>query len=562
MTWVNQPPCSKCGNEENMESRTTRGAETQEEREGGATRVETYFCPKCDDTTTTFPRYNSVKKLLETRKGRCGEYANLFGLYCRAVGFETRYCSDFTDHVWVECLVDGEWIMADACEGLIDKSSMYEDGWGKDLNYIIGATTDSVVDVTPRYTRKWFQSEFQARRRAICSSEEQSQHVIKQCNATLQKSCSKNRCEELNRRLEREQRMLGSYQQSTAWTDAEKHGEGRISGSLQWKLLRKEAGTVNGETKEEEKVPFVQSWHVEAFYPRCEDGVTISLSPTGIVVSGAECSVIGSSISVVVIDEEFFGCILQSRGFDSWSNVSDFVETLPTHRIVAIQGGEKDSTSDGGSVKRGLARLGGFTTPENGECLLYLGQVDANPSWTKLEHVSENEESGFQVCFAATKPKPSPKLRTERDTVPRRIACRLPESVMPLQTQLLASEEQKRVAFQRFSEQRDGHAKKYIGYTTKANSPIYLIDSTAYPFSHSDCGWNTFHFLPQPLVPEDDVGIVVRVAFASESVSTISHLTLFCQYLDRKQTPRQEHQRSMFRSKHSSLRRCLGRILW
>ena len=94
MTWVNAPPCANCGKKESMECQATRPAETTEEKEGQARRVEVYHCKNCPGVVTTFPRYNSCRKLLETRTGRCGEYANLFGLYCRAVGFETRYVSD------------------------------------------------------------------------------------------------------------------------------------------------------------------------------------------------------------------------------------------------------------------------------------------------------------------------------------------------------------------------------------------------------------------------------------------------------------------------------------
>ena len=86
-----------------------------------------YTCQLCN-TSTTFPRFNSPRALFKSRRGRCGEYANLFGTYLRAVGFDTRYCLDLTDHVWVEVwsVRQGKWLHADACEGLIDRPNMYE----------------------------------------------------------------------------------------------------------------------------------------------------------------------------------------------------------------------------------------------------------------------------------------------------------------------------------------------------------------------------------------------------------------------------------------------------
>lgn len=69
----------------------------------GASTVELYICQKCN-INIRFPRYNNVAKLLETklvifvliykkilRRGRCGEWANCFALFCRAVNFETRF---------------------------------------------------------------------------------------------------------------------------------------------------------------------------------------------------------------------------------------------------------------------------------------------------------------------------------------------------------------------------------------------------------------------------------------------------------------------------------------
>lgn len=82
---------------------------------------------KCD-TQCRFPRYNDPAKLLETRQGRCGEWANCFALCCRAAGLEARYILDWTDHVWTEYYSHAHrrWIHLDPCEAAYDKPLLYE----------------------------------------------------------------------------------------------------------------------------------------------------------------------------------------------------------------------------------------------------------------------------------------------------------------------------------------------------------------------------------------------------------------------------------------------------
>ncbi|XP_063518177.1 peptide-N(4)-(N-acetyl-beta-glucosaminyl)asparagine amidase isoform X2 [Pongo pygmaeus] len=151
--WVNNILCSKCGGQTRSRDRSL--LPNDDELKWGAKKVEDHYCDACQ-FSNRFPRYNNPEKLLETRCGRCGEWANCFTLCCRALGFEARYVWDYTDHVWTEVYSPSQqrWLHCDACEDVCDKPLLYEIGWGKKLSYVIAFSKDEVVDVTWRYSCK------------------------------------------------------------------------------------------------------------------------------------------------------------------------------------------------------------------------------------------------------------------------------------------------------------------------------------------------------------------------------------------------------------------------
>lgn len=151
-TWVNAPKCDECGGESEARGMVQP---TEEEKYFGAGRVEYYQCKSCS-SFIRFPRYNSIRKLLDTRKGRCGEFAQVFTFLCRAVGNRARYIWNAEDHVWTEVYSEKQkrWIHLDSCEAAFDEPLIYQDGWGKKMSYCFGASVEGIRDVTKRYVTK------------------------------------------------------------------------------------------------------------------------------------------------------------------------------------------------------------------------------------------------------------------------------------------------------------------------------------------------------------------------------------------------------------------------
>ncbi|KAL1558837.1 Peptide-N(4)-(N-acetyl-beta-glucosaminyl)asparagine amidase [Salvia divinorum] len=233
--WVNSPPCDSCNSETMNQG---MGIPTHSESHYGASQVELYRCKSCS-SVTRFPRYNDPIKLLETRKGRCGEWANCFTLYCRAFGYESRLILDFTDHVWTECFSPylGRRMHLDPCEGIYDNPLLYEKGWGKKLNYVIALARDGVYDVTKRYTKKWHE----VLSRRVMTTEPALASIISDITRERRRNFSS---EMLIEHHERDKKEAEEMERSLSLQDDTSISlPGRQSGDKEWRVARSEFGS-------------------------------------------------------------------------------------------------------------------------------------------------------------------------------------------------------------------------------------------------------------------------------------------------------------------------------
>ncbi|XP_063702376.1 peptide-N(4)-(N-acetyl-beta-glucosaminyl)asparagine amidase [Culicoides brevitarsis] len=220
-TWVNQAKCPVCGNEN-----TQAVGQTSE----NGNRIEQY---RCCNRIINFYRYNDVLQLLQTRKGRCGEYANCFTFLCRCLGYRARYIFSTEDHVWTEVYstLQNRWIHVDPSDGVVDAPLMYEHGWKQNIRYVIAFSNDDVQDVTWRYTN---QHKKVLRNRNKCTEKELLDTILALRNKR-QAGKSEYWIKNYKKRALRE---LADFMLEREPTEDEKRG--RSSGSLAWRQARME----------------------------------------------------------------------------------------------------------------------------------------------------------------------------------------------------------------------------------------------------------------------------------------------------------------------------------
>ncbi|KFM74833.1 Peptide-N(4)-(N-acetyl-beta-glucosaminyl)asparagine amidase, partial [Stegodyphus mimosarum] len=149
------------------------------------------------------------------------------------MGYDARFVADWNDHVWTEIFstTQNRWLHCDSCENICDQPLIYEKGWKKLNNYIIAFSKDEIQDVTWRYTCDFDEV---LKRRTLCR-ETWLCNIIVLLNDKLQKNAPAEYKKKLYHR-----RVLELAEFLTPPKYDGEHYSGRNSGSLEWRLTRKE----------------------------------------------------------------------------------------------------------------------------------------------------------------------------------------------------------------------------------------------------------------------------------------------------------------------------------
>ncbi|KIO21154.1 hypothetical protein M407DRAFT_29211 [Tulasnella calospora MUT 4182] len=237
--WVDPIKCPSCGGKTEYRE---MGAPTAEETQGGAGRVEVHACAEGSNCSGVFrfARFNDPKALMKgPRVGRCGEFANLFCLFIRAVGLRARYVWNLEDHVWDEYFSPtlGRWIHLDPCEGARDEPLLYDKGWGKKMSYVLAFAIDGAKDVTRGYVQDWNATLTRRTR----GSEEALHQVLTDVTKRRRLGLPSSEVKRLEIEDQVEAKWL-SESEDRAKSPQAIDGQGRESGTADWKQERGEDG--------------------------------------------------------------------------------------------------------------------------------------------------------------------------------------------------------------------------------------------------------------------------------------------------------------------------------
>lgn len=241
-SWCNKPDCTSCGASGDDISGIGTTRPNSEEAKYRCGVVEVYRCNKCG-TDIRFPRYGDSLKLLETRTGRCGEWADLFTLILKSFGLETRYIWNREDHVWCEYYSPylKRWVHVDSCEQSFDQPYIYSINWNKKMSYCIAFGSYDVTDVSKRYI-------LQNPLPRDIISEDDLQFVCQTLTKKVRTGLSDNEqyklfCRDDLERIELDPTSTAKAEErmkELSLTDTS--NKGRISGSAEWKAQRGEDG--------------------------------------------------------------------------------------------------------------------------------------------------------------------------------------------------------------------------------------------------------------------------------------------------------------------------------
>lgn len=281
-SWFQAPACELCG--QDLDS---CGSSLNVEGK----QVEHYICNNSSASggqngscqfTYDFIRHNDPAILMTTRRGRCGEWANCFFVFLKALDYDARIVFDSTDHVWNEVWSEPKqrWIHVDSCENSIDNPLLYEAGWSKKLEYCLAFGPHEALDVTRRYAID-FEGKTRAKRNS-CDEIWLEEYLSMLTGKLLLDAPANLKQSVLKRHLMDKQSLVQLAKSATnvlKAADLVANGNsgglsGRKSGSMAWRIQRGEF------------CPILKNSHVVKITTTCDE-------PTKIAQTGPTNSLIG-----------------------------------------------------------------------------------------------------------------------------------------------------------------------------------------------------------------------------------------------------------------------------